>query len=193
MKTLTKISALVVLAISLSTVGKAQTTTSAPAQSTILSIGAEGGFSAGSFKQANKWNLGSSIQADIPVATGLFVSGNAGYLNFYGKNNYYASGSSAPDINLLPVKAGLKFFPLKQFYVQADAGAAFVLNKDEVGYRRTAAFIYSPEIGVQLPLCGKSFIEASALYEASTKFTDGVDNSKVNFFGIRLAYAFEIK
>jgi hypothetical protein len=193
MKTLTKISALVVLAISLSTIGKAQTTTSAPAQSTILSVGAEGGFSAGSFKQANKWNLGGSIQADIPVGQNLYVSGNAGYLNIFGKNNYYANGNAAPDINLLPVKAGLKYFPIGKLYVQADAGAAFVLNKSEVGYGRTAAFLYSPQIGIQLPLGGKSFIDASALYEATTKFTDGVNSTKVNFFGIRLAYAIAVK
>jgi hypothetical protein len=77
--------------------------------------------------------------------------------------------------------------------VKADAGSAFVLNKNEAGYSKSAAFIYSPQIGVQLPLRAKNFLDAAALYEASTKFTSGVDNSKVNFFGVRLAYAFEIK
>jgi hypothetical protein len=47
MKTLTKISALVVFAIGTSSVVKAQTTPAAPNQSIVLSIGAESGFSAG--------------------------------------------------------------------------------------------------------------------------------------------------
>jgi hypothetical protein len=151
------------------------------------------GFSAGSFKNTNKWNIGGSLQADIPVSTNLYITANAGYLNFSGRNNYFPNGNDAPDVNLLPVKAGLKYFPVKRFYEKADAGSAFVLNKHKVGYGKSAAFIYSPQIGVQLPLGAKNFMDAAAIYEASTKFTSGVNNSKVNFFGVRLAYAFEIK
>ncbi|MET3501283.1 hypothetical protein ABIC45_002895 [Mucilaginibacter rubeus] len=193
MKSLSKISALTVLAIAFTSLAQAQTTPTASDRPIVLSVGAEGGFSAGSFKHANKWNIGGSLQADFPVADKLYLTANAGYLNFFGKNNYYPNSNDAPDINLLPVKAGLKYFPVQRFYVKADAGSAFVLNKREAGYGKTAAFIYSPQIGVQLPLGGKNFIDAAAYYEASTKFTTGVDNSKVNFFGARLAYAFEVK
>jgi hypothetical protein len=109
MKTLTKISAFVVFTIGMSGVVKAQTP-AAPNQSIVLSIGAESGFSAGSFKNANKWSFGGSLQADIPVSINLYITANAGYLNFFGRNNYYPNGNDAPDVNLLPVKAGLKYF-----------------------------------------------------------------------------------
>jgi hypothetical protein len=158
-----------------------------------FSVGAEGGFSAGSFKHTNGWEIGGSLQADIPVAQQLFFIANAGYLNFYGRNSVQGTGVSSPGIHFLPVKAGLKLFVLRDIYVQADAGAGFLLNKTEVGSQRTAAFLYSPQAGVKLPLSGNSFIDAAALYEASTKYTSGVNNTKVNFFGLRLAYGLSTK
>jgi len=158
-----------------------------------FSIGADGGFSAGSFKHTNGWNIGGSLQADIPIAQQLYFSANASYLNFYGRTNIDGTGVSSPGIHFLPVKAGLKLFVLSDIYVQADAGAGFILNKDEVGSQRTTAFIYSPQVGIKLPLTGNSFIDASALYEASTKYSSGVDNTKVNFFGLRLAYGLSTK
>ena len=193
MKNLTKISALAILAIGFTGIAKAQTGQATPGRPIVLSFGAEGGFSAGSFKQAKKWNAGGSLQADFPVAYQLYLTVNAGYMNFFGKNNFYSNCNDAPDINLFPVKAGLKYFPVQRFYVQAIAGSAFVLNKEEAGYGKTAAFLYSPQIGVVLPLGCRSFMDAAAYYEATTKFTSGVNNTKINFFGVRLAYAFEVK
>jgi hypothetical protein len=194
MKNSIKISTLLFLLSGLSLGAKAQTTTtSSTSTGTILSVGADGGYSLGSFKHDNKWNFGGSLQADIPVANQLYFTINAAYLNFYGRDNVDGSGLNAPDIHLLPVKAGLKYFPVNYFYLQADAGAAFDLNKSTIGYDRTAAFIYSPQIGVQVPLGGRSYIDAGIEYEASTKFTSGVDNSKVNFLGLRIAYGFGIK
>jgi hypothetical protein len=197
MKTSIKTSVFTIALLSLITLAEAQTTTtttgSDSATGPILSVGVEGGFSAGSFKNTYKWYEGGSLQIDIPVAQMFFFTANAAYLNFNGKGNIGGSGIDAPDIHLLPVKAGLKYFPIGVLYLQADAGAAFALNKSDVGYNKTASFIYTPQIGVQLPLGGKSYIDAAALYEASTKFVTGEDNSKVNFFGLRLAYAFSVK
>ena len=193
MKTLLKNSTILAGLISLSFAAKAQTTTQSTSTSSngiIYSVGVDGGFSAGSFKATNKWDLGGSVQADIPVANQFFLDINAGYVNFYGKNNVYGSGTQATAVQLLPVKAGLKYFFLGDVYVQADAGIGFALNKSDLDYQRTAAFLYTPQIGVKLPIGTKQFIDAGVYYEASTKFTSGVDNSKINFFGLRAAYAF---
>jgi len=48
-------------------------------------------------------------------------------------------------------------------------------------------------LGYQFPLGGKSYLDAGVRYEASTKFNSAIDNSKVNFFGLRVAYAFDTK
>lgn len=98
MKSLSKTAALAVLAIAFTGVAKAQTNQAASDRSIVLSIGAEGGFSAGSFKHANKWNIGGSLQADFPVAGDLHLTANAGYLNFFGKNNYYPNAMTLPTL-----------------------------------------------------------------------------------------------
>jgi hypothetical protein len=199
MKTTFKISALVLAFAGLALGAKAQTSTTSTSKTTssngvILSVGVDAGIPTGKLSDAYNWNLGGSVQADIPVIQHqLFVTVNAGYNNIFGKNNIDGTGLDATNIQLLPVKAGLKFFPISNFYVQGEAGAAFLLNKSDLNDDKSAAFVYAPQIGYQFALGGKSYIDAGIRYEASTKFNSAVDNSKVNFFGLRVAYAFDTK
>ncbi|MFD0764571.1 hypothetical protein ACFQZI_06880 [Mucilaginibacter lutimaris] len=153
----------------------------------VYSLGVESGVSTGDFNKSHRWNVGGSFQADIPVAANLYITANAGYNNFFGKNNL-------TDISLIPVKGGIKYFPLEILYVQAEAGAAFATNKPDVGFERTAAFIYAPQVGVRLQLGqSNSYIDAGVRYEGSSRFTSAAEGSKVNFFGLRLAYALATK
>ena len=200
MKNSIKISALVLAFAGFALGAKAQTTTtSTPATKSttsngvILSAGVDAGIPTGKLNNAYNWNIGGSVQADIPVIQHqLFVTVNAGYNSIQGKNNINGTGLSATNIQLLPVKAGLKYFPISNFYVQGDAGAAFALNKSNVGFDKSAAFVYAPQIGVQFPLGGKSYIDAGVRYEGTTKFNSATDE-KVNFIGLRVAYAFDTK
>jgi hypothetical protein len=191
MKSTLKISALALAFAAFTFSAKAQTTPASASTTTSggvrFSIGVDAGIPSGSLSNSYNWNLGGSVQADIPVANQLFVTVNAGYNNIYGKT---IDGISAPNIQLLPVKAGLKFFPVNNFYIQGEAGAAFALNKSDVGFNNTAAFVYAPQVGYQFQLGGKNYIDAGVRYEASTKFNSNIDDSKVNFFGLRVAYGF---
>ena len=199
MKNLFKISALVVAFAGFAMGAKAQTTSTSTSKSTtssngiILSVGVDAGIPTGKLNDAYNWNIGGSVQADIPVIQHqLFVTVNAGYNSFQGKNNISGSGLDVPNIQLLPVKAGLKYFPIHNFYVQGEAGAAFALNKSDAGFDKSAAFVYAPQVGVQFPLGGRSYIDAGVRYEGTTKFSSATDE-KVNFFGLRVAYAFDLK
>jgi hypothetical protein len=197
MKSTLKISALVLAFAGLTSGALAQTssaTTTKTSNGVILSIGVDAGIPTGNLNNGYNWNIGGSVQADIPVLPQqLFVTINAGYNSIQGKDNAYGTGLTATNIQLLPVKAGLKFFPVSHFYIQGEAGAAFALNKSDLGFNNTAAFIYAPQIGYQFPLGGKNFIDAGVRYEGSTQFTSGDDNSQVNFVALRLAYAFGTK
>jgi hypothetical protein len=200
MKTTFKISALVLAFAGFALGAKAQSTTSSAKTSTgpngiVLSVGVDAGIPTGKLNDAYNWNIGGSVQADIPVLPHqLFVTVNAGYNSIQGKNNIGGvQGLDATNIQLLPVKAGLKYFPISHFYIQGEAGAAFALNKSDLGFDNTAAFVYAPQVGVQFPLGGRSYIDAGVRYEGSTKFNSAIDNSKVNFFGLRVAYAFDLK
>jgi hypothetical protein len=199
MKTTFKISALVLAFAGFALGAKAQTTTTSTSKTTgsngvILSVGVDAGIPTGNLNNTYNWNIGGSVQADIPVIQHqLFVTVNAGYNSIQGKKNIDGTGLDATNIQLLPVKAGLKFFPISNFYIQGEAGAAFLLNKSNLNDDKSAAFVYAPQIGYQFPLGGKSYIDAGVRYEGTTKFNSTVDNSKVNFVGLRVAYAFDTK
>lgn len=192
MKNVFKIATIALAFAGLSLGAKAQSTTTSTTTSNGIrySIGVEAGVPTGSFNDAYKWNLGGSLQADIPVANQLFVTINAGYNNVFGEKNIGPTGVDVPNVQLLPVKAGLKFFPVSNFYIQGEAGAAFLLNKSDFFNDKSTAFVYAPQIGVQFPVSASSFIDAGIRYEATTKYSSNFDNSKVNFVGLRLAYGF---
>src|ERR1700712_2908606 len=188
MKTTFKISALALAFAALSFSAKAQSTTSTTTNSGVkLSIGVDAGIPVGNFNDFYNWNLGGSLQADIPVVKQLFVTVNAGYNNLFGK----AIGSSSANytnIQLIPVKAGLKYFPIQNVYIQGEAGAAFVANKSTLNATNSTLFAYAPQIGVQFPVSGKSFIDAGVRFEGNSPLVTNGNN--LNFIGLRLAYGF---
>lgn len=197
MKNLFKISILSLAIAGFSYSAKAQTvsTTSSSAKSDKairLSIGPDAGIPVGSLSNNYNWNLGGSVQADFPIAPGFDVTANAGFNNFFGKD--YTSGlvtGKYNDLDLIPVKVGLKYFPAENFYIQGEAGASFIANKNKIGADQSAAFTYAPQIGVLFPVGNGSYIDAGVRFESNTKFyTNGNNN---NFFGIRVAYAFDLK
>jgi hypothetical protein len=199
MKNVFKISAIALAFAASAFAAKAQTTTpaSAPASTSPegvkFSIGVDGGIPTGNFSNNYNWNIGGSVQADIPVISKqLYVTVNAGYDNFFGKKDLTAGGLTydQTNIQLLPVKAGLKFFPVGGFYIQGEAGAAFALNKSDAGFDKSAAFIYAPQIGYQFNIGGGNFIDAGVRYQGSTDFVSNDSNSKINFVGLRVAYGF---
>ena len=200
MKRTIKISALVLAFAGFAFGANAQTNPASTTKSTttsngvIVSVGVDAGVPAGHLSDAYNWTLGGSVQADIPVIQEqLFVTVNAGYNNIFGKSNIAGTGLDVTDIQLLPVKAGLKYFPIGHFYIQGEAGAAFALNKSDLNFDNSAAFLYAPQIGYQFALGGKSYLDAGVRYEGTTKFNSAIDDSTVNFFGLRLAYAFDMK
>ena len=191
MKSTLKIAALVLAFAGLSYSAKAQTTPTSTSTTTPsgirYSIGVETGVPVSNFKDSHKWNLGGSVQADIPVASQLFATVNACFNNFFGKT---IAGVKAPNVQWLPVKAGLKFFPVANFYIQGEAGAAFLLNKADTYNDKSTAFVWAPQIGVQFPVSASgNFIDAGIRYESTSNYVTNID-SKVKFVGLRLAYGF---
>ncbi|UOE48842.1 hypothetical protein MTO98_31060 [Mucilaginibacter sp. SMC90] len=151
-----------------------------------LSVGPESGIPVGNMHDRYNWNLGGSVQVDVPISGNpIYLTGLAGFNNFFSKNEL----TNVPDLQIIPVKAGLKYFPLNNFYIQGQAGASFLLDKAKNGYDNSTAFSYAPQVGYQFPV-GSSYIDASVKWEGNTKFkTGGTSN---NFIGLRLAYGFGV-
>jgi hypothetical protein len=172
---------------------KAQQTTAKTLTSpngVILSIGADGGITTGQLRDSHKSMVGGSIEADIPVASQLYFTANTGYNQFFGVDNVFGTGVKAPDVNIIPVKLGIKYFPVGPLYLQAEAGVAFCTNRSTLGFERTATFIWAPQVGTQIPLGGKKFLDAGVRFEGCTNFTKNDDSSRGQFFALRVAYAF---
>jgi hypothetical protein len=151
-----------------------------------LSAGVESGIPLGKLNNNYNLNFGGSLQADFPVLDRqLYVTLNTGF------NNIYADDiTNAPDIQLIPVKVGLKYFPVKNFYIQGEAGASFIANKTDMGATKSAAFVYAPQVGVLFNVGRKNYIDAGVRFESNSKFyTNG---STSNFIGLRVAYAFNL-
>lgn len=193
MKSTLKITALVLAFAGLSLGAKAQTkSTSTTADGIRYSIGVDAGIPTGNLSDSYNWNLGGSLQVDIPVAKQLFVTVNAGYNNLFAKDVTVGDiVKSGTNIQLLPVKAGLKYFVAGSFYVQGEAGATFLLNKsDLVGVNNSTVFTYAPQVGYQFPLGGQSFLDAGVRFENTTKLNSNLDDSKLHFVSLRVAYGF---
>lgn len=153
----------------------------------LLSVGPEVGLPVGNLKDGFDWSLGGSVQAEMPVVNrSLYVLVNAGYNNFFAKDELV----NQQDLQLIPVKAGLKFYPYKNLYVQGTAGASFVANKKDAGVDKSAAFVYSPQIGYLIPLGKNNYLDAGVKFESTAKLTDG--GSTGNFFGVRVAYGLNL-
>ena len=169
---------------------KAQTTTSKTesyGSGIRLSVGADAGIPVGSLNTAYNWNLGGSIQGDFPILKNqLYATLNAGYNTIFTNSQY----SNLSNIDLIPVKAGLKYFIIKQVYIQGEAGVSFITNKSDLGADKSAAFVYAPQAGVLLNVGGKNYIDAGFRFESNQKFFDG--GSTNNFLAIRVAYAFNL-
>src|SRR5580704_17636325 len=105
MKSTFKISALVLAFAGLAFGAKAQTTSTSAKRTTsngvILSVGVDAGIPTVNLSNSYNWNLGGSVQADIPVIQHqLFVTVNAGYNNIFGKKNLDGTGLDATNIQL---------------------------------------------------------------------------------------------
>jgi hypothetical protein len=190
MKATLKIGIVSALLVSSTFVSKAQTSPSGAGskQEFRLSAGPEAGIPLGDLSNGYNWNFGGSIQADIPVIRNLYVTVNAGYNNFFVKKDHQADVVDK-NLQLIPVKAGLKYFPVGNiFYVQGEAGASFLANKSDLGADKSAAFVYAPQVGVLLKLAPKNYIDLGVRFESTAAFYNGGNTN--NFLGLRAAYAF---
>lgn len=196
MKTTLKIGVVSALLVGLAFTSKAQSSTppAAGKQEFRLSVGPDAGIPLGDLSNGYNWNIGGSVQLDIPVIRDLYVTVNAGYNNFFVKNDQKVVIGDQKlladkNLQLIPVKAGLKYFPGGSiFYVQGDAGVSFLTNKTDLGADKSAAFVYAPQVGVLLKLAPKNYIDLGVRFESVSAFYDG--GSANNFLGLRAAYSF---
>ncbi|MGB4776530.1 MAG: outer membrane beta-barrel protein [Daejeonella sp.] len=151
-------------------------TSEVPGDSKALRLGI--GFNAGlPLDDAYDLALGGDIRLQKDFTSNISATLSAGYTNFSFKD-----GLELPDgttsISYIPVKAGVKVFPIEKFYVSAEAGAAFA-TEEGVG----TSLVYAPGIGYAF----NNGLDLGVRYE-------GFYRNEVNLgqVALRIAYGFNL-
>lgn len=108
-----------------------------------------------------------------------FVSNISGLLSLGYTSFALKSGAPGQTYNVIPVKAGLKVFPVERFYFSGEVGAGLAANKNS----RTT-FVYAPGLGIGFNIG----LDLGLRYEA---FTSRVNNNPSQV-ALRIAYGFPL-
>lgn len=151
-----------------------------------FSIASDAGLPVGVLGDRYKWSMGTAIQIEKPVIKNrLSFLASTGYTRIFARSGKL----NARDLELMPLRAGLKYFPVGNFYIQGQAGASFVFKRQQSGYDRSVIFSYVPQMGYQFPI-GSNFIDAGLRWEGNAGYKKSAAFN--NTFGIRLAYNFSL-
>lgn len=127
---------------------------------------------------ASSFVLGADLRYQIDIDKQLSIPLTTGFTSIFNKD---ITNTKIPNVNYVPLKAGLKYFLNDSgagAYALAEAGAAFYTNK---GFG--TAFVYSPAIGYAF----NNGLDLGVKYE-------GVSKNSMNsgYVGARLAYGFKL-
>ena len=134
-------------------------------------IGINGGST---LKDPTQFTLGADARVQIPLGNSFSAIGTTGYYHFF-KNE----DKGIPEgVGVVPVKVGLKYFPVKNVYVAGEAGVGFFTKGDN-----NTSFVYSPSVG----LAFANGLDISLKYEDFTKY-----EGYASQLALRLAYGFKL-
>jgi hypothetical protein len=142
---------LLVVAFSLSMIGaQAQATE----QEFTFGAGVHVGLPTGDFGKAWSFGLGVQLQGEYKFADNITGVATTGYTNFFGKTQTVITpggpfSAKAPNIGLIPILVGARFYPAEQFFVGVQVGYGIFTNTGSS--TGSSGFDYYPQIGYNLP------------------------------------------
>ncbi len=144
-----------------------------------VGLGLEAGYPTKNFSNAE---LGGTIRLQYDLANNISLILTPGFYHFFAKDGRFQIPENGiaygNDLNIIPVKAGLKSFFAQNFYLSAEAGAGFELN-----HAKETKLILSPGIGY----AGNKGLDLGLRYE---NFSG--NNSSYGLIGLRIAYGFKL-
>ena len=164
---------------------------------TRLSVGLDGGSPNGGFSNSYQYSIGASLQVDVPLTEKLYFTGNLGFNSFFPQSNIGSNPEAILNVkvahmNIVPLKAGLKYFLIRGFYVQGEVGESLLINKSAVYALNSLGLTYAPQMGIVFKLKNnRKYIDAGVRFERTQSFYG--DGGYNNFFALRIAYAFNLK
>ena len=134
------------------------------------------GIDAGStIKDPSRFTLGADARLQIPLGNSFSAIATTGYYHFF-KNE---DKGITEGVGIIPLKGGLKYFPVKDFYIAGEVGVGF-LTKDADD---NTSFVYSPSVGFAFA----NGLDVSLKYEDYTKY-----EGYASPLALRIAYGFKL-
>ena len=104
-----------------------------------------------------------------------FYSNVSGLLSL-GYTNFSAEGEDMGSVGFIPLKAGIKVFPIERLYISGEVGAGFGTDEGQ-----KTSFVYAPGIGLGF----NNGLDLGLRYENFTKYGIGQ-------VALRIAYGFNL-
>ncbi|MHB8209460.1 hypothetical protein [Mucilaginibacter sp.] len=159
-----------------------------------VSLGTDVGFAFENYQA----NVNFGAKAELPVLPNLKLNFSAAYSTLIPTSKMYTTvivpvcdgctistnRASEPPYHFIPVKAGLRYYYFRHFYVDGDAGAAFKTN-----YVANTSFIYGFGLGSLIPFNAHNALDFGLNFETGYKTID-YDTAESQL-GISLAYRYQ--
>ncbi|HSZ85081.1 MAG TPA: outer membrane beta-barrel protein [Puia sp.] len=119
-------------------------------QSFVISAGVNLGLPAGDFHDGYSFGAGVELQGEYMFSDQFSGVGSVGYTEFFGKTETATIGgqtfsAKAPNVGLIPILAGARFYPSTNFFVGAKIGYGIFTNTGSSS--GNSGFDYCPQIG----------------------------------------------
>jgi len=156
---------------------------------TRISAGFDLSIPAGNFSKNYDGGYGLFAAVELPLSADKF------YVTVTtGVNQYFAKEDAddtplVPDMTVLPLKAGIKYFPVKHLYVQGEAGASFLTNSSDFAEGKAVSFVFAPQVGYLLPLGKQHNLDVGVRFEGRTRSFEAGEATYLT--GIKLGYTFQ--
>ena len=152
-----------------------------------IGLAPEINFPTGNAASMSGIGFGGSLKVEIPVAESYTITANGGYTVFLTKK---LLGIKLDNINAVPAKLGFKHYPTPDFYLEAQAGAAF-----HTGNSSKTSFVWSPGFGTLIKTGNSNNkLDFGLRYEAWTNSsynaTSRLKTTSFAFVGLKLGYVF---
>ncbi len=139
--------------------------------------------------------LGGSLRIDYPITRKLYVTATGGFNQMFVSSNASTfpqgiSNVKFADLQTVPIKAGIKYFAIRHFYLLGEVGQTLLLNKAQAFATYNSSFTFSPQIGMLFFLKKRTYIDAGIRYESVKSFNN--DNEKLDFWAAHVAFAFNL-
>ena len=161
-----------------------------------LTLGVDAGKPGGSFGNYYKVSAGVSLQGDFPITEKLYVTGSLGYASFFPNNDLTVNDRAIVEVkianmNMSYLKAGLKYFLIRGFYVQGEIGENLLLNKSAIYALNSNSITFDPQMGIVFKLPNHKYIDAGLRYSFDQSFYG--DGNYNHYFALRIAYGLNLK